>query len=328
MVLAFALSVLVPGQQPKLSPLHWHSRLPLGQSVTKVRQCQRRVITSKMREHKQHADPRLDQWAPEKFGFLHVATITGVHGVKGELKARTEGDFNRVRLSANKNAQQRYILLPGRRYPRPVNLTAGRQASQRNAWILKLDCFGDRESIHKLRGARLYVRESDRPSLGQGEFMVVDLVGSRVVLPLAADDDDSWYTSDAKGQTAVIRAGEPIGIVDSVITRQDLCDASGSGKNGASVASDLIEIALFDLPDQHVHSGLYNEPPPDEARRVLVPFVDQIVPVVDASSAVIVLDPPEGLLDIAVVNRKRKARPPRGLLMPAGQNTVINANDV
>ncbi|PXF45681.1 putative 16S rRNA-processing protein RimM [Gracilariopsis chorda] len=291
-------------------------------------QKQRTPVLNRARQAVQPTDPREDQWAPENLGFLHVATITGAHGVKGELKARTEGDFTPVRLSTKKNAQQRYLLLPGRRYPRPINLVAGRQASQNKAWIVKLDGYSSRESVDKLRGARLYVRESDRPSLESGEFMVADLVGSRVSLFASVDDDDPWYTAEGRETSKAVCAANPIGVVDSVITRDDLCLASGGGAAGAAVASDLIEIALFDVSDQQVEDGIHSEPPPEEAQRVLVPFVNQIVPVVDVRNAVIVLDPPDGLLDIAVVNRKRKQKPPRGLLMPAAQNTVINANEV
>lgn len=291
-------------------------------------QKQRTTVLSRARQTAQPADPREDQWAPENLGFLHVATITGAHGVKGELKARTEGDFTPLRLSTKRNAQQRYLLLPGRRYPRPIQLVAGRQASQNKAWILKLDGYTSRESVNKLRGARLYVRESDRPSLETDEFMIADLVGARVSLFANDDDGEPWYTAQGRESSTQVCAANPIGVVDTVITRDDLCMASGGGAAGAAVASDLIEIALFDLPDQQVADGIHKEPPPEEARRVLVPFVNQIVPIVDVRNAVIVLDPPDGLLDIAVVNRKRKQKPPRGLLMPAAQNTVMNANEV
>lgn len=238
--------------------------------------------------------PPTDRWSPERLGFLHVATITGAHGVRGEAKARCASDFGAYRLGAGASERcAHFLLLPGRRYPRPVGLADGRPASQPGAWILRLRGVSSREHVLALRGARIFVRETDRPRLRPGEFLVGDLVGARVTL-----------------QGGI----EVIGVVESVVTRDELCDAAGSGKAGAAVAADLLEVALFDVPQG---SGKFDGDIPEPAKRVLVPFVTEVVPGVDADAGSVVLDPPRGLLDIAVVNRKEKLRTPRGLLMPA-----------
>lgn len=253
-----------------------------------------------------------DHWTPEKLGFLHVATLTGPHGVRGEIKAKAEGDFAKLRLGPGVHTANRYLLLPGRRYPRPVKVLAGRQASQRGFWILKVQDITDRNEVGKLRGARLYVKDDDRPKLQRQEYMVSDLVGSRVVLTGQAENP--WYTTNSR--IGMLHCGFPIGVVESVITRHDLCEASGGGARSAAVASDLITIAMFDIGDLANDIQPIEEIPTD-AIRSLVPFVNEIVPVVDLKRGVVVLDPPEGLLTIARVNTKEKPRPPRGLLMPA-----------
>lgn len=251
------------------------------------------------------SDPRDDRWAPENLGFIHIATITGPHGVKGEAKVLSEGQFSAQRLgsrSTTDQLSQRYLLLPGRRYPRPVQIGLGRRASQKDTWILRVAHTTSREEVLQLRGARIYVKEHDRPKLQKGEFMVGDLVRGRVRLI----------------------QGDVVGVIETVVTRDELCRASGAGAAAAAVASDLIEVALFHVAEVERTSVRddaadlrFRGEIPDDAKRVLVPFVKEIVPFVDVQRGEIALDPPQGLLDIAVVNRKEKRRAPRGLLMPA-----------
>lgn len=272
--------------------------------------------------------PRTDPHAPENYGFLHVATITTPHGVNGEVKATATTDFASHRLSAKE--LKRYILLPGRRYPRPIAVQAARRASRPDVWILRIAEMTTREDFAHLRlqGARLYVRAEDKPPLDRGEFVIADLVDLRVAL--RDDSADAYVAQTARHGTIGARA--PIGIVESVITRHDLCRASGGGEKAAAVANDTLQIAIFSHDDLQ-DAKPFTRTVPDDAKRVLIPFVKQIVPIVDLSAAIVVLDPPPGLLSIAVVNKVSKPRPPRGLLMPActsvpHQNTVMNANEV
>lgn len=262
-------------------------------------------------------DPREDQWAPENLGFLHIATITGPHGVKGEVKAYSSGEFATVRLGPGAHKTPRYLLLPGRRYPRPVFILSGRPASRKGVWILKVEGVSSREDVENVRGARLYVKDTDRPKLARGEFMIGDLVGSRVSCLIHPGDEtnDVWYT--AVTRRGEIKATSPIGVVDTVITRDDLCEASGGGPSSAAVANDLIEVATFDMTPFANHKTLFSHEIPETATRVLIPFVHQIVPLVNIEERIVVIDPPPGLMTIAVVNRKEKVRPLRGLLMPA-----------
>lgn len=122
--------------------------------------------------------------------------------------------------------------------------------------------------------------------MSREEYLVGDLVGMRVALEK--------------------EPGEVFGRVVSVITRQELCAASGAGKAAAAVANDLLEIAVF---------GSFGDDGVEET--TLVPFVKQIVPTVDRQEGLVLLTPPEGLLDIAKVNNKYKPPPPRGLICAA-----------
>jgi len=87
--------------------------------------------------------------------------------------------------------------------------------------------------------------------------------------PRLAEGD--FYVADLVGLTVILQAsGQPIGIVT------DLYQAG----------NDLLEITLT------------SETPNSKPQRVLVPFVDEIVPVVDLDQGVLEITPPAGLLDL------------------------------
>lgn len=245
-------------------------------------------------------------WSAEHLGFTVIGEIIGAHGVHGEVRVKSASDFAKNRLCIE---GRRYLRRRGRVYPRPVNVCGGRKASQIDTYILRIANVASRDDAFALRGASIYVRDGDRPRLRKEEFLVSDLVGLDV---------------------RVVDTLENVGVVKAVITRDELCAASGGGKNAAAVASDLLEIALT-TNTQHVDYHLErNRIAPsnvdvdylESEKCVLIPFVPQIVPTVDIENGRIELDPPPGLLDIAVVNRKTKPRPPLGLLMPAASTVT------
>lgn len=81
-----------------------------------------------------------------------------------------------------------------------------------------------------------------------------------------ADDDEGWYEDDLVG----LRVEDPSGAVLGAVT----------GLHVGS-AQDRLEVRLVD------------------GRSALVPFVEQIVPVVDPQAGRVVVDAPPGLLDLA-----------------------------
>ena len=94
----------------------------------------------------------------------------------------------------------------------------------------------------------------------RGTLLVVD---SADLPPL--DEDDEWYDHDLLGLAAVDPAGAPLGTVADVVH---------------GPAADLLVIKAAD------------------GREHLVPFVRDLVPSVDVPAGRVVVDPPEGLLDL------------------------------
>ncbi|NNG39727.1 ribosome maturation factor RimM [Flexivirga sp. ID2601S] len=90
------------------------------------------------------------------------------------------------------------------------------------------------------------------------------LRGTQLLAPADADeDDDAWYADDLVGLEAEDPAGGHIGTVTALHDRP---------------AQDLLELRL------------------EDGATGLVPFVEQIVPVVDVDGGRIVIDAPPGLL--------------------------------
>ncbi len=233
-----------------------------------------------------------NEWSAERLGFTEVGVILGAHGVRGEVRVRSVGDFGTVRLQGEGN---RHLLRPGRKYPRPVAIRGGRRAPQSGVWLLRVADVRSREQAAELRGCRVFVRDDDLPPLRADEYNAASLVGLRV-----------HYDS------------EPVGVVRTVHFAADAC-----GKKLAKLTSDTLEIAL--VPDNEwveVEDDLNRTTPSnrvnlDERTCVLIPFVEQIVPVVNIQDGFIEIDPPPGLLEIAVVNNQKKPKGPRGLLTAA-----------
>lgn len=91
------------------------------------------------------------------------------------------------------------------------------------------------------------------------------LRGSVLFVQLPADpegDSDEWYSHELEGMTCLDPQGQPLGTVRELIT---------------GPAQDLLSVET---------------PHGDE---VLVPFVEELVPEIDAEAGVIRLDPPAGL---------------------------------
>jgi 16S rRNA processing protein RimM len=84
--------------------------------------------------------------------------------------------------------------------------------------------------------------------------------------PLVDDgDEDTWYERDLVGLKAVTIGGDEVGVVTALEPRP---------------TQDLLVVRLTN------------------GREALIPFVSEIVPVVDVEGGRVVLDPPMGLLDL------------------------------
>ena len=92
------------------------------------------------------------------------------------------------------------------------------------------------------------------------------LRGTRLVAPAqASDDDDGWYEDELVGLTVVDRSGTRLGEVTGL---------------EVGPAQDLLVVRL------------------DTGTEASLPFVEAIVPEVDVEAGRVVVDPPDGLLEL------------------------------
>jgi 16S rRNA processing protein RimM len=154
----------------------------------------------------------------------------------------------------------RWLQAPGKP-ALAVELRSGRQLPGKELFVVRFAGIDSRDAAEALVGQELLVPASDRPRLEPGEFHLLDLVGLEVRLLTPAP---------------AAAAGE-VGATPAAIGR--VLDLIHAG-------NDLLEVQLSD-------------PAADNAgRRLFIPFVQAIVPVVNLAEGWIGLTPPPGLLEL------------------------------
>jgi len=229
----------------------------------------------------------------EKIGedWLLIGRIVGAHGLNGHVKVYPESDFPERFVKAG----ERWLKRPGKE-PTPIKITSGRYLEGTKNYLVKLAGVDYRDQAEGLRSAQLLVPVGDRLPLDPGEFHVEDLIGLRAVLQAEQTE---------------------LGIITNVFT----------------MGNDVLEVTLPDqnLEDQNLESGEKETPSKSltnsslstensesirakaaeklrrKAKRatkkkkpktLLIPFVEDIVPVVDVEAGKVEITPPPGLVDL------------------------------
>jgi len=228
--------------------------------------------------------------SPERLPeLLVVGRLVAAQGLGGELRVLPLSDF-----------PERFTT-PGRRWlqakgqtPVPVQLRRGRQLPGRELFVVRLEGIDSRTAAEALVGHELLVPASDRPPLEPGEFHLLDLVGLEVRLL------ESLAGSGGAGAVARMSGGMSIGTVcDLIHAGNDLLEVEL--KLAATQDPATAEAADHDAPPAAAQTAGHDAPPATTAsrrRRILIPFVDAIVPVVNLEQGWIGLTPPPGLLDL------------------------------
>ena len=185
--------------------------------------------------------------------WLEIGTIVAPQGLNGEMRVYPTSDFP----ERFEEPGTRWLLKPGETEPQPIELLGGYYLAGKNLYVVELAGIEERSQVEELRGYQLMVPESDRPTLAEDEYHIIDLVGAEVFNQLT---------------------GENLGVVVSVI----------------SAGNDLLEVK----PHQTSASTSQADSKQKSAKTVLIPFVKEIVPVVDIPQKRIEINPPPGLLTI------------------------------
>ncbi|NRB05931.1 MAG: ribosome maturation factor RimM [Richelia sp.] len=183
----------------------------------------------------------MDEW-------IEIGKIVSPQGLNGEMRVYPETDFP----ERFENPGTRWLLCPESITPTLVELLSGRYLDGKKLYVIKLQGVENRNQAEELRGCKLMVPASERPTLGEDEYHVLDLIGIPVYLQ---------STGDLLGT-----------VVDVMSAGHDLLEVEPPGEEGNKKGKT--------------------------AKKILIPFVKAIAPVVDLSARRIEITPPPGLLEV------------------------------
>ena len=105
--------------------------------------------------------------------WLMVGKLVGVQGLRGELKVNPASDFPERFTKPG----PRWLRARDGDQPTQIQLNSGRQLPGRSLFVVHVEGVNDRAAAEALIGQDLLVRGDDRPTLADGEFHLLDLVG-------------------------------------------------------------------------------------------------------------------------------------------------------
>lgn len=201
--------------------------------------------------------------------WLEVGTIVSPQGLKGELRVHPNSDFPERFIKPG----MRWLQHPDTQEVTEVELLRGRYEAGKDLYVIKLSGVENRDRAEELRQHKLLVAKSDRPTLQPDEYHVADLIDLEVFHQ---------------------QTGENIGVVVDLYT----------------AGNDLLEVKLHQqpIPETKPTRDLSQISRTSKRKKlrhkkkkpvtVFIPFVKQIVPVVDINNKRIEISPPEGLLEV------------------------------
>ena len=199
--------------------------------------------------------------------WVEIGTIVAPQGLRGEVRVKSDSDFPK----RFEEPGSRWLQCGKNNPPQPVELLGGYQIPGKNAYVVELEGIKDRNQAGALRGCKLLVAKSDRPTLAEDEYHLADLINLQVYNQLNEEN---------------------IGVVVNIFT----------------AGNDLLEVQLHQQLSIQAESSLdlskikriskrrKFKPKKPKAVTVLIPFVREIVPVVDLERRIIEINPPYGLL--------------------------------
>ena len=212
--------------------------------------------------------------------WVLIGRVVGAHGLHGHVKVYPESDF-----------PERFIT-PGDRWlqkaggePERVRLTSGRYLEGKNNYLVKLAGVDFRDQAEDLRSAQLMVPASDRLPLGPGEFHVNDLIGLSVILQ--ADGTELGTVSN------IFTTGHDLLEVTLAESEPPTLEASPTEPTPSTPDPSLRAKAAQKLRRKEKRAKKKKKP-----KTLLVPFVEEMVPVVDIAAGRIEITPPPGLIDL------------------------------
>ena len=201
--------------------------------------------------------------------WLEVGKIVSPQGLKGQLKVYPNSDFPERFTKPGR----RWLQNPNTQEIIEVELLKGHYLPGKNLYVIQLSGIENRDRAEELRQYKLLVAKSDRPTLQSDEYHVADLIDLEVF----------------NQQT-----GENIGIVVNLYTAgNDLLEVK-LHQQPTTIAKPIRDLSQISRKSKRKKFREKSQKPVT----VFIPFVKEIVPVVDLEHKRIEIVPPEGLLEV------------------------------
>ncbi len=221
--------------------------------------------------------------------WLLIGRIVGAHGLNGHVKVYAESDFPERFTKPG----DRWLQKPNGE-PTLVRLTSGRYLDGKNQYLVKLAGVDHRDQAEGLRQALLLVPAGDRLSLEPDEFHVGDLIGLTVVM----HSDQSVLGT----VTNVFTMGHDmleVTMTSPVISPEDLAaSAAAENAEATKLMDDALHPSTRNKAARKLKLQVRKKTKPEKPKTLLIPFVEEIVPVVNIAAGRIEITPPPGLLDL------------------------------
>ena len=205
--------------------------------------------------------------------WIEIGKIVAPQGLKGDLRVYPSSDFPERFTEPGK----RWLLSPGQVEPISIELLSGRYVPGKGLYVIELAGIKSRQQAEALRNSQLLIEKGDRPELEADEFYVPDLIGLTVINQLN---------------------GKTIGkVINIIFAGNDLLEVEKISTD-TPVISEVVE---NNLPSKSKRSRdtknqKKNQSPP--SKKILIPFVKEIVPIVNFEQSIIEITPPDGLIDL------------------------------
>ena len=210
--------------------------------------------------------------------WIEIGKIVAAQGLDGEVRVYPDSDFPERFIEPGK----RWILRPNKSEPEPIEFLGGRYIPGKGLYAIEVEGVEDRDGAEALRGCKLFVEKTARPYLESDEFYVQDLIGMEVFNQL---------TGEILGKVSdIIPAGNDLLEIETNLTPRE------------TVVAELEKPKQPEPPKAKADPR--NTRPPRKTRvkqpkstKILIPFVEEIVPIVDLEQGRIEIVPPPGLLE-------------------------------
>ncbi len=217
---------------------------------------------------------------PKKFmsEWIEIGKIVAAQGLDGEVRIYPDSDFPERFIEPGK----RWILRPNKTEPEPIEFLGGRYIPGKGLYAVEIEGVEDRAGAETLRNCKLFVEKTDRPYLEPDEFYVQDLIGMEVFNQL---------TGEILGKVSdIISAGNDLLEVETNLTPPEI------------IAAELERLKQLETPQPPQDPRNTRKPrkirvKEPKSTKVLIPFVQEIVPIVDLAKGRIEIVPPAGLLE-------------------------------